>query len=29
MSCPASILRTHHEAILFLDIDSARLIKMG
>jgi glucosamine-6-phosphate deaminase len=29
MSCPASILRTHHEAVLFLDTDSARLIKMG
>ncbi len=29
MSCPASILRTHHEAVLFLDTDSARLIKIG
>jgi glucosamine-6-phosphate deaminase len=28
-SCPASILRTHPEAVLFLDTDSARLLKMG
>lgn len=28
-SCPASILRTHKNAILFLDKDSARLIKRG
>jgi len=27
--CPATILRKHENAILFLDSDSARLIKMG
>jgi glucosamine-6-phosphate deaminase len=28
-SCPASILRTHPQAVLFLDTDSARLVQMG
>lgn len=28
-SCPASILRTHKDAVLFLDRDSAQLIKRG
>lgn len=28
-NCPASILRTHNAAVLFLDTDSAQLIKTG
>jgi glucosamine-6-phosphate deaminase len=28
-SCPASVLRTHPEAVLFLDTSSARLLRMG